>query len=69
MFFMFDINFQVILTYGKTDKTQDKKRLVKKCENRMKKEKLDNSENIGHKSYAVFILWSNIKGSNNNIWN
>lgn len=66
MFFMFDINFQVILTYGKT---QDKKRLVKKCENRMKKEKLDYSENIGHKSYAVFILWSNIKGRNNNIWN
>lgn len=69
MFFMFDINFQVILTYGKTDKTQDKTRLVKKCENRMKKEKLDYSENIGHKSYAVFILWSNIKGRNNNIWN
>lgn len=64
MFFMFDINFQVYLTYGKTDKTQDKTRLVKKCENRMKKEKLDYSEN---KTYAVFILWSNIKGRNNNI--
>lgn len=64
---MFDINFQVILTYDKTGKTQDKTRLVKNCENRMKKEKLDYSENIGHKSSAVFILWSNIKGRNNNI--
>lgn len=43
--------------------------MVKKCENRMKKEKLDYFENIGYKIYVVFILWLNIKGRNNNIWN
>lgn len=43
--------------------------MVKKCENRMKKEKLDYFENIGYKFYVVFILWLNIKGRNNNIWN
>lgn len=61
---MSDINLPVILTYGKTDKTQDKIRLVEICENRMKREKLDYSRNIGHKTYIVFILWSYIKARN-----
>lgn len=64
MFFMSDINLPVILTYGKTDKTQDKIRLVEICENKMKREKLDYSRNIGHKTYIVFILWSYIKARN-----
>lgn len=52
---------------AKQTKHKIRKGWLKKCENRMKKEKLDYSENIGHKSYAVFILWSNIKGRKNNI--